>query len=336
MQGGAVTLARRFLTEGCAPDLILATDMLDLTTFLALTKQKTAGLPVAVYFHENQLTYPWSPNDRDPGQQRDVHYGFINYTSALAADGVLFNSAYHKTAFLGELPGFLGSFPDHNERSSVMAIAEKSQVLPLGLDLQRLDRLRPETTAERSRVPLILWNHRWEYDKNPDEFFHLLLKLDAEGLDFEVAVLGEAYRSRPAIFEEARQRLGCKLIHFGYVENFEEYAAWLWRADILPVHAIHDFFGASVVQAIYCGVLPMLPYRLAYPEHCPDALQADFYYRDINDLLERMRWLLRSGNMTVRPTDLREHVARYDWAKMAPVYDSMLENIAARTWPAGG
>ena len=101
MHGGAVTLARHFQKSGCKPDVILASDMLDLTTFLALTRQKTAGLPTALYFHENQLTYPWSPTDVDPAQKRDAHYAFINYTSALTADAVLFNSRYHLDAFNG-------------------------------------------------------------------------------------------------------------------------------------------------------------------------------------------------------------------------------------------
>ena len=60
MHGGAVTLAKKFLESGAKPDPLLVTDMLDLTTFLALTRQKTARLPAAIYFHENQICYPWS------------------------------------------------------------------------------------------------------------------------------------------------------------------------------------------------------------------------------------------------------------------------------------
>ena len=109
MHGGAVTLARQFMAGDCEADLLLASDMLDLTTFLGLTREKSARLPTALYFHENQLTYPWSPNGANPAQQR-AHYAFINYTSALAADAVLFNSRYHLEAFTGQLPEFLSSF----------------------------------------------------------------------------------------------------------------------------------------------------------------------------------------------------------------------------------
>ena len=332
MHGGAVTLARRFLESDGKPDLLLASDMLDLTTFLALTRKKSAALPTALYFHENQLTYPWSPTDADPVQQRDAHYAFINYTSALAANAVLFNSRYHRETFIGELPAFLKGFPDENELESLSLLSEKSAVLPLGLDLQRFDSHRPTEMKAAGAPPLILWNHRWEYDKNPEEFFAALSCLQEEGLRFEVAILGESYRKFPKVFTEARQRLGKRMVHFGYAENFADYARWLWRADILPVTSGHDFFGASVVQAIYCGCAPLLPRRLAYPEHLPAALQERFLYDGFDDLLGRLREMLKS--LPVPETAaLREHVGRYDWGELAGRYDDLFETLAGGGTP---
>jgi len=330
MHGGAVSLASRFLRGRFDPDLIFATDMLDLTTFLALTRHQTATIPTAVYFHENQLTYPWSPQDEDLRRQRDAHYGFINYSSALAADAVLFNSEYHRRSFLEELPVFLRGFPDQRGLETIPGIARKSEVVPLGMELNRFDDASFQQAARSAQKPLILWNHRWEYDKNPEEFFQALFRLDAEGHDFEVAVLGEAYRNRPDVFAEARRRLGTKLLQFGFVEDFDSYAAWLWRADVLPVHAVHDFFGASVVQAIYCNVFPLLPKRLAYPEHVPVVMQEDCFYRDFDDLLNRLRNLLHNQGPRQNRQKLREHVARYDWTRMIDRYDDLLEEIALR------
>ena len=93
MHGGAVTLAEKFLEGNFQPDILLASDMLDLTTFLSLTRDVTHDIPAAIYFHENQLTYPWSPGDKDVSLARDNHYSFINYTSALAASKVFFQFA---------------------------------------------------------------------------------------------------------------------------------------------------------------------------------------------------------------------------------------------------
>lgn len=75
MRGAAVTLARMLRERGDLgrPDLIVATDMLDLATFLGLARDLTAGVPTALYMHENQLTYPLPP-----GRKRDLTFPWIN------------------------------------------------------------------------------------------------------------------------------------------------------------------------------------------------------------------------------------------------------------------
>lgn len=338
MHGGAVTLARMFLGGSHDPDLIVATDMLDLATFLALTRSRTARTRTVLYFHENQVSYPWSEGDPDRSRERDVHYGFINLTSALAADVVAFNSGYHRMAFLGDLEAFLRAFPDHNEVNTIRAIEAKSCVMHLGLDLARFDACRVE--REAGCPALILWNHRWEYDKNPDDFFRALFLLKDEGLDFKVAILGEAYAERPPIFDEAGSRLTDRIVRLGYLEDFAAYASWLWQADILPVTSIQDFFGASVVQALYCNCCPLLPRRLAYPEHLrlerngaareagegPPGGEERFFYDDFEGLLTMLRQRIENIDET-RKIRTQAFVRRYDWAAMAPKYDAFLEGV---------
>jgi glycosyltransferase involved in cell wall biosynthesis len=327
MHGGAVTLAQRFLEEERSADLLLASAMLDLTTFLALSRQRSAHLKSVLYFHENQLTYPWSPRDDDPAARRDVHYGFINYASALAADYVLFNSPYHRQVFLDELPRFLKSFPDDRGMDNIDVIRRKSRVLSLGLDLRRFDDFRPAIADSGSEPPLILWNHRWEYDKNPEDFFEALFALQDEGLDFRLAVLGESFREQPDIFTRARQKLGKHIVHFGFAHDFAEYAKWLWRSDILPVTAVHDFFGISVVEAMYCCCHPLLPKRLAYPGHVPAPCQGAFFYDDQTDLVGRLKELIRHPDRSQKEVP-RNFVEAYDWAVQGPVYDALLSELA--------
>ncbi|HUV36762.1 MAG TPA: DUF3524 domain-containing protein [Patescibacteria group bacterium] len=323
MHGGAVTLARRFLAGQFDPDLIVSSDMCDLATFLALTRERTARVASAVYFHENQLTYPWSVRDPDPSCGRDAHYAFINYSSALAADAVLFNSRYHHDAFLGGLASYLEGFPDHREPDSVEAIRKKGAVLPVGLDCAGLDRGRPP--EKRTGAPLILWNHRWEYDKNPEGFFAALFTLAGEGLEFEVAVLGERFAETPPVFAEARSRLGERIVQFGRVDH-NRYAGWLWRADIIPVTSRHDFFGMSVVEAMYCNCYPLLPKRLAYPEHIPVERHGAFFYENADDLVQRLRERIRNIEET-RRTVTGDFVRHYDWKKLAPRYDVLFREL---------
>lgn len=358
MHGGGVTLGRLFLGGDFVPDLILATDMVDITTFLALTREVTSHIPVATYFHENQYSYPWSPIDRDVAKGRDSHYHFINYSTALASDGVFFNSAYHMTAFFAGLERFLKGMPDLREIPSIERIRERSSVLPLGVDFTHLDRLL-ERGGPSGSNPLvsgggygggyggktrrrIIWNHRWEHDKNPEEFFGALFKLMDEGLDFEVAVLGESFGKVPEIFEEARERLGERITHFGHLDSKEDYYAVLTSGGILPVTSLHDFFGISVVEGIYGGLTPLLPNRLAYPEHIPGKFHSKYLYSNFNDLIDCLRALLFSSEVASSegyvadergPEEegigeaLKDHVARYSWSLMSSKYDSAMEAL---------
>lgn len=321
MLGGAVTLAEQFLALGVAPDLMVASDMLDLTTFLALTRPVTAHTRTAVYFHENQLTYPIGPR-----QKLQQHYAFINYASALAADAVFFNSAFHRDAFFEELPRLLKHYPDHTNLHTIDRLRAKSAVLPVGMDLQRYDAHRPASPRDPSRPPLIVWNHRWEYDKNPKPFFTALYRLAGEGVPFEVALVGENVRQQPAEFEEARERLGSRVVQYGYVESFADYARLLWEAHVAVSTSDQDFFGISVVEAITCGCWPVLPGRLNYPALVPEAWHRLTLYRDYAGLLRRLR--ARLCDPQPAPPDLRAHVAAFDWRTLAPQYDRVLARLA--------
>ena len=332
MHGGAVTLARRFLEGGVDPDVIVATDMLDLTTFLALTRERTSTTPTAIYFHENQITYPWSPKDRDLKRDRDKHYGFINVASALAADRVFYNSRYHMESFLDSLPRFLGQFPDHQEMSRIEEIAEKSSVLSLGLDLRRMDDVEPieddRVSVRDGNHPVLLWNHRWEYDKNPDEFFSVLTDLFERNRPFGLVVLGEQFDVIPDGFRTGLDTLSERVIHSGYTDSRDDYARWLRRCDVVPVTSHHDFFGASVVEAMYCGCVPLLPRRLAYPELIPDEFHARCFYDGADDLTERLDGLITTRDK-LDSDPFRAAASRFDWNVMAPIYDEALEQTAA-------
>ena len=324
MHGGAVTLARRLAALDPQPDLLLASDMLDLTTLLALTHTTLTPRPVALYMHENQLTYP--PR---PGEKPDLHYGFINYASMLCADAIFFNSRHHLEAWFDELPRMLKHFPDHCELRTIPELRAKSQVLPLGLDLVALDAHRPADDVAAHDPPLILWSHRWEYDKAPEVFLEALYALQARGIAFRVAFLGESFVRVPSAFEEARERLAERIVQFGWVESRATYAQWLWRADIVVSTAIHEFFGASVVEALYCDAFPILPDRLTYPQFVPDALRDACLYSDFDGLVARLIAAI-DQRATLRARSLRSRVACYDWGQVAPRYDQALAAMIRR------
>ena len=340
MHGGALTLARRLREQGReAPDVVLASDMLDLAAFLSLARPALGEAVPALYMHENQLAYPspearpdWDASRRRRAARRDEHYPFLNLSSALCAHRVFWNSAHNRDSFLEALPGFLGCFPDYRELGAPAAVAARSEVLPLGLDLASLEQARAE---RRSGPPRIVWNHRWEHDKDPAAFFRAVRALAEMDLEFELVVLGERFGREPPAFSAAREVLGSKILRWGYAESRAEYAAWLWQGDIVVSTALHEFFGAALCEAVACGCLPLAPRRLSYPELFPASLHGALLYDDETDLVRRLAALLRdpqvaTAALEASPTKraAREAVWRFDWSRIAPRYDDRLADLA--------
>jgi glycosyltransferase involved in cell wall biosynthesis len=321
MHGGAVTLAKRYHKLKFQPDLILATDMLNLPIFQSLIQP---ACPVAIYFHENQFSYPWSPKDIDVELQRDKHYGFINYSSALSAHHVFFNSQFHMDSFFIELENFLRKFPDYREIQNIEKINKKSSVLHLGLDLHKFDPFESEKNDDE--VPIILWNHRWEHDKNPEVFFELIQELSQRGVDFNLVVLGEEYKDEQSCFTHARKTMDKHILQFGYTDSFDEYAKWLWQADILPVTSNQDFFGASIMEAIYCNTIPLLPMRLTYPNLFHSDQNPEIFYQSPKELIYKLENMLCNNGIFKR-NNYKEIAMNYDWSIMAEKYDDKLENL---------
>ena len=315
MQGGSFTLAE--MARGLSPDVILASDMLNLPAFLALARDSLSDVPVAVYCHENQLTYPLPP-----GEKRDLTYGMINWLSMLAADRVFFNSQYHLEDWFGALPNMLKHFPDYSHRHRIEGVLAKSLVLPVGCHLARLDGI-PENRSDDT--PLILWNQRWEYDKDPETFFLALYALQGEGVDFRVAVAGKSHRQTAPEFQEARDRLGDRVVHFGFADG-DEYVRLLKRADIVVSTAVHEFFGVAVVEALYAGAFPVLPNRLSYPELIPDQYHQQCLYQGFHELVTRLRWALDyPEEARAAARELRVALQAFDWGTLAEQYDGEME-----------
>ncbi len=318
MQGGAITLARLLDSK---PDCILASSMLDLSILRALTYRRLGDAPLALYLHENQLSYP--QNQR---QGHGWRYGFINYVSALTADAVYFNSAYHRRDFLAQLPRMLKHFADFNELQTIEEIAAKSQVLPLGMDLRRFDAHRP---AKKMAAPkLILWNHRWEADKDPASFVKSMLELAGAGYDFRIAITGQRFGAMPEAFQAAQRQMDDRIIQLGYLESFADYADLLWRSDYVVSTAWQEFFGMSICEAIYCGCLPILPDRLNYPYLLTEDLKAACLYQR-GRLSAQLRFHLESESQP-DTSALRDKIAGFDWRVLAPRYDAALESLVNR------
>jgi glycosyltransferase involved in cell wall biosynthesis len=241
-------------------DLLIVTSMVDLASVKGFHPH-LARTPSLLYMHENQFAYPDSGKQHASAEPR-----IVNLYSAIAADRVVFNSAWNRDSFLDGARGFLKKLPDGLPDGLIRALAEKSLVLPVPIE----DCLfKPPARTLRTDCPHLLWNHRWEYDKGPDRLLMLLDGLADMGQDFRLSVVGEQFRNAPASFDQIRQRHADRILHWGFLPDREDYDRLLAAADIVVSTALHDFQGLSVLEAMASGCVALAPDRLAYPEYVP-------------------------------------------------------------------
>lgn len=328
--GGAQTLAEAFNQLNVQTDLLLVTDMLDLPTFIGATRHKLNNIPIINYFHENQIAYPWKSDSDDKQKNRDVHYGMVNYHSASVSDYVLFNSAYNMNSFIDGIEHLLNRMPDHKHTHFIQRLRNKSQVMALGLELNNLLQVNKQSTNE---LPLILWNHRWEHDKNPEAFFKALYYLKDQKVNFRLAVVGESYKNMPEIFKQIKIDFTNELIHYGYA-SYEDYIYLLNKANILPVTSNHEFFGISVMEAIHCGAIPLLPKRLSYVELYNPKANPEIFYTDQDDLNMKLKVLCSDILLKRNLPDYKQLTEPYDWKLMVHSYDRFFD--AALACVSGG
>jgi glycosyltransferase involved in cell wall biosynthesis len=301
---------------------LITTDLMSLSDFKALAGP--ACPPALVYFHENQLSYPLAP-----GERMDFQYGFTDITTGLAADRILFNSHSHREAFLAGLPAFIGRMPEFKPWWVTQVLRDKSAVLHPGC---RLEKLGGPRDLPRLDPPLIVWNHRWEFDKGPEAFFGALASVADHGLDFRLALLGERFRRVPPAFYEARRRFSAHIVQDGYLADRKAYLQWLERGAIVVSTALQENFGFSVVEAVHRGCLPLLPNRLSYPEILPPAFQEDFLYRDSQDLAEKLCRLISCyPSYAGRRPELAAAMADFSWENRIGRFDAELEALAAKS-----
>jgi len=320
MRAAAINLVQQMRTCDARVDLLFASDFLSMADFAGLWPQKAALTPKIAYFHENQFTYP-----EQVEAKRDYQFLFTNITTCLAADRVYFNSHYHRDSMLREVGLFLRRMPDFVPEGITEEIEAKSGVLHVGCDLAECDAI---AAPDRAGPLVILWNHRWEHDKDPDTFFGVLLELADAGADFRLIVAGESFREHPPVFDAARERLADRILHFGHLPGRRAYLEALKRADVVVSTARHEFFGIAVVEAVACGCFPLLPDRLSYPEIIPPGLHGRHLYSGRGDLRDRLARLI-ADPASVRSVSLRSEMERFSWAAVARQFDAAFEEIVA-------
>jgi len=246
-------------------DLVIATSMTDCVG-LKVFCPELQNLPWLLYFHENQFAYPASDK-----QQGLIEIQMVTLYSALAADLCMFNSEFNKATFFKGARALLKKLPDYVSPDWLNDTEGKAKVLPVPLDLSVAlkESISPDVTGIAAhgvkRVKLV-WSARWEFDKGPDRLLAILQALEKLNVDYEIAILGEQFRSIPKEFDQIKTQFSHRITQFGFAPSRADYLKFLASSDIVLSSALHEFQGLAVLEAVALGCVPVLPNRQVYPE----------------------------------------------------------------------
>ena len=319
MQGSAITFTKILDQVSSVPDLFIISDMIDLALFKSLNP-RFKNIPIILYMHENQLTYPYSNLDKQ--KDIDLSYGYLNYKSCLVADQIVFNSHYHMRLFISAITSLLQRMPDSNNLWSVGVIEKKSIILPIGFDFKLIDKLAKNTRGNSE--PTILWNHRWDEDKNPEGFIDLLTQLKRMQIKFKIIATTPNKIQKNKSFEKFKRLFADNILSASYINDYEEYIKVISKANILPVTSLHDFFGISVIEAIRTGCTPLLPTDLVYKEYLD---HSDLFYNSKKELLELLVEII-NGTFICEPLKLSRQLDKFDWKVVITKYDRLFDSIS--------
>ena len=290
-------------------DLLVATSMTDLATLRGLCR-RLDDVPCVYYFHENQYAYP-----RNDVADRSAHLEakMVSLYGALCADHVVFNSLFNRDTFLAGAREMLARFPDHAPLHCIDSIADKCSVIPVPLT-SSLEAFAPSTSPAsahdgQERSLKIAWNHRWEYDKRPDQLARIIALVADQGLDCRFYIFGQVFRDVPEVFQGLQERYPKQIAHMGNIAEPQAYYQALACCDVVLSTAAHDFQGLAVLEGIQCNCVPVVPDRLAYQEYLPDSFRYSSLLQDpaaeaqaAVEMLKYRLEQLKSGALSKPPT----------------------------------
>ncbi len=260
-------------------DLFICTSMTNVNSFKGFLNKDQRDVPIYLYFHENQFSYPVSSMDPDKETERYEHYQFIQIQSALVSDRIYFNSEFNKKTFFLGAKKLIHRLPDKK------AFLNRLFSLDVGVWPLHVDVNEYRFSKKENGLPIFIWNHRWEYDKNPKEFFDILRELK-KSKKFQLIVCGKQTENK--VFERAKIEFSDEIIHWGYCNSRENYLNLLSMATHSIVTSNHDFFGLSALECILSGIKTFFPDRLCYPEHFSKDIFEIISFENKNHLLSKM------------------------------------------------
>jgi len=199
--------------------------------------------------------------------------------------------------------------------------------MSLPMDLTNDSEVKMSSVLRRPlNAPIhVLWNHRWAWDKAPDRFLEVLRKMQNANLDYRLILIGPhvddpninpCYRDLEAFSE--------RIIHRGTAKSKKEYHHWLASSDVLIHDPRQEFFGISVLEAMFHGIFPVVPNRGPYSEFVPSNFLTDDPIATMQNLITRT-----PDKISQLRKSLNESARQFSWRNQCPIWEIELNRIAS-------
>lgn len=310
-------------------DGIIITDVDSLIDFCTMGRKWIHSVFSAILFQDQGFHSAWS------GKRKDQYEAVRFIFGLLAANRLFFLSHRQRSDCVSLIDETLDNLPSTIDKEMILAnVEKKSQLLQPGLALRELDQWSHKI---KYHCPTVLWNHRWEKDKNPEEFFDVIGRLAAENINFGLVLCGNTDCTEDAaekeqmqtLFEKAREDLGHRVFYFGHCPSRSEYANLLWASDIVVSTARKHYFPASIIEAVYCNCHPVLSDIEEYRELIPSSFHDQYLYSHPDRLYETLKFLLSNPHQK-EAGKVRESVSIMDWEHRIGKVDLMLAHVKSK------
>ena len=185
-------------------------------------------------FHENQLTFPWSPEDPDPQSGRDLGYAYINVSSCpWPATQVWFNSEHHRDVFLKAVEYVDVHAQAQTRMSARRGLRRQIRVMHLGLEFDRVGNASnprrhlngpvPDVPGGSLEPTMVMGQRHRRFR----QFVHGILEQNWTPNLWCSANPLSATRRLGCDIQEA---MGNRCLQWGFVESKRIHVQWLWRA----------------------------------------------------------------------------------------------------------
>jgi len=106
--------------------------------------------------------------------------------------------------------------------------------------------------------------------------------------------------------KKVEQELGIK-IYREEVETWKDYNILLANSKVLLITSKEDTYNLTILDAIKCGCVPLVPDKLCFPEILPP----QWRYKDADDLISKLKYMFENDNFIVPDVINRDQVNNF-------------------------